>query len=319
VQTLFANSHGPQGRSPSNSAVLTDLICVRCASPLSGNLHCDKCGSHYSPNGHGYLELLAESHTIETTTNGYADEQHCAGRRVFHQYLKPLLDKEPFDAVLDAGCGMGEAVVLLRSAGIKAYGVDLPCLSPFWAKADRDRNSFFCANVCRLPFADNYFDVVCSFGVIEHVGTILGMCTLAPDYWQKRATYAGELIRVTKPNGRIILACPNKSFPIDIQHGPTDALSAPAPIRDFILQKTGMQIHKTWGSSPLVSVREVKELFSKCRSLEALPLRNYFGFGRFGQGFLRGFGVIAKTYIDYLPWFARSTCLNPYVLVQLRK
>jgi SAM-dependent methyltransferase len=56
----------------------------------------------------------------------------------------------------------------------------------------------------QMPFADHSFDFVFSNEVIEHV---------ADD-----RLYAAEMVRVTKPGGRILLFCPNRWYPVE-QHG----------------------------------------------------------------------------------------------------
>jgi len=221
--------------------------------------------------------------------------------------------------VLDVGCGVGALVTALLERGLDAYGVDVPAVAPQWTKAGNDAGRFFSVNAVELPFPDNSFDVVTSFGVIEHIGTINGHCTLRDDYWDHRRAYAREILRVTRPGGRVFIACPNKSVPIDIQHGPTDAHSKAAPIRCYLFNKTGMTIHKTWGRYHLVSYGEVRDLFSGVRRFTPLSLKNYFGFGRFAGGFLKPFSAIAQSWIDNMPQFAATSFLNPYVMVEMTK
>jgi SAM-dependent methyltransferase len=161
-----------------------------------------------------------------------------------------------------------------------------------------------------------------SLGVIEHIGTINGHCTLKKTYIEDRERYAKELVRVTRPGGSILIAAPNKLFPIDVQHGPTDEVSPKAPIRSFLCRKTGLNFHKTWGDYHLPSYDEVRNLFlshAGARYLEALPLRGYFGFGRFKQGFLKPLASLAEAYIERLPKPFLDTGLNPYVLARITK
>ena len=86
-----------------------------------------------------------------------------------------------------------------------------------------------------LPFSDDYFDIVFSLGVIEHVGMYLGQNVPLENYRQLRAIYARELLRVTKPKGRIFIAAPNKHFPIDIQHGPYALQNKKISLRGFLV------------------------------------------------------------------------------------
>jgi SAM-dependent methyltransferase len=56
----------------------------------------------------------------------------------------------------------------------------------------------------RLPFAADTFDFVLSNEVIEHV--------------QDDARYAAEMVRVTRPGGRMVIFAPNRWYPVE-QHG----------------------------------------------------------------------------------------------------
>ncbi len=295
------------------------LVCVSCGAALPGSLSCNRCTQTYGRNQYGYLEMLRESWNHVAAPEDYVVEQEHTGLRVFREYLLPLMAEGPANTVLDVGCGMGQGIRQLNLNGSEAYGVDLPCYSRAWAEAGLDATRFLCADACLLPFPDNFFDVVYSLGVAEHIGTAIGHCTLRPDYQQKRAAYAQEILRVTKKGGRIIIACPNKTFPIDVQHGPTDALSPKAPIRSYISNKTGLTFHKIWGKHHLLSYNETRRLFGSGLSFRALPLRGYFGFGKFERGWLKPFGPIVKWFVNSLPQGLRKSPLNPYMLAEIRK
>jgi SAM-dependent methyltransferase len=268
------------------------------------------------------VELLTESPRGAPVHEDYAHRQKVAGDRVFNHYLKPLFEREPFETVLEVGCGVGTIVNLFAKAGADAYGIDLPLLSSIWAGEGNDRRRFVSGDATNLPFSDNYFDVVYSMGVIEHIGTAIGHCTLASGYEAKRSQFARELVRVTKPGGRIVVSCPNKSFPIDILHGPRDEVGPPYRLRSFLFDHTGLNIHKTWGKYHLPSYKEIKTLFCKeagASEFECLPLRGYFGFGIFAGTLLRPFTSLAKGFVNNIPRPMLATLFNPYVMVQIRK
>jgi SAM-dependent methyltransferase len=95
--------------------------------------------------------------------------------------------------VLDAGCGDGvHGVVLSDRPEMRYVGIDI---SPAALKLtqSRVRPDFQCiqGDITRLPFADNTFDLVVSFGVIAYTADPIGAF--------------GELCRVCKPEGRIAI------------------------------------------------------------------------------------------------------------------
>ena len=167
--------------------------------------------------------------------------------------------------------------------------------------------------------------------MIEHIGTQDGNQALVDNYWEARQSYANELLRVTKPAGRILVACPNKSFPIDVQHRARD--NSPQAnkgkieklllrLRGYIFERTGVNIHPVWGRYHLLSYSETAKLFCEnggASTLEPMPLKGYFGFSHLESGFLRVARILAEVYVNNLPRILRASFLNPYVLAQIRK
>jgi len=306
------------------------LVCPNCYGDLimvSGRLRCTQCGLIYRPNKYGFVEFILEEKFFKMSSPNeeYAQDQETEGVRAYYEYLRPLLFRETFENILEVGCGIGKAVSCLREEGFRAYGVDLPKLSKFWARVGNDPLNFLCADAARLPFQNNFFDVVFSLEVIEHIGTKIGHCTLSENYREVRQSYANELLRVTKPGGRIIINCPNKSFPIDITHGTRDALTPKSrmnSVRTLVFKKTGINIHPTWGRYHLLSYGEIKHYFCNkggARCLEPLSLKGRYAFYRLWRAYLKPLRVLARTYLENLPSSLRPTFLNPIMLVQIRK
>jgi SAM-dependent methyltransferase len=321
---------GASNRVNPRVAIPAILACPSCRGALGITDYeavCGACKRVYPVGEFGYLDLtprLDPGGLVEMppTPDDYVGEQHFNGERLFEEFLRPLIDSVQPANALDVGCGAGEMVKQFRKRDIQCYGIDLPSNAEHWAMAGADSHSIFAGDARRLPFVDSSFDLVISLGVIEHIGTLNGHCTLSRTYFEDRLKYAQEIVRVTKLNGTIIIAAPNKSFPIDIQHGPTDALSPKAPIRTFICNKTGLNIHKTWGDYHLPSYEEVRSLFlshAGATSWQPLPLKGYFGFGRFKRGFLKPFSSLAEAYVQHMPKVFLTTFLNPYVLVRITK
>lgn len=326
---------GDTGTSPGLShedisGLAEELACPFCRGHLEPTDHpdlgtsCRSCGRQHPVGPHGFLLMGVDAETApDNITQDNAGMMHQGGPRVAAEYLVPWLRHAGARTVLDAGCGVGSGVAVLNEHGFAARGVDLPGLGRWWKQAGNDPTCFIHADVANgLPFRDGRFDAVVTLGVVEHVGTLTGHSTLGSDYRTARRRFARELLRVTRPGGRILVACPNKHFPVDAQHPPGDELSR-APWRTRFYDRTHLNLHRTWGAYHLPSYREVHDLFlthGGARSLRALPLRNYFGFNTvMSHGFLAKFLRPAQAYLDHLPAPLRRTPLNPYVLAEVLK
>lgn len=72
------------------------------------------------------------------------------------------------DQILEAGCGFGQWVYQLSQEGYDITGVDFAPKTIRKLKKKFKELKFILADVEKLPFEDNSFDVYLSFGVIEH-------------------------------------------------------------------------------------------------------------------------------------------------------
>ena len=304
------------------------VVCPKTHAPLElrGDALLEPAtGTTYSKTPEGYYCFVDDPNLeeVESTTEEYAEDQLSFWPRYYKEWLKPCMEVEPFTTLLEVGCGLGRGVSFFAQDGYEAYGLDIPCLSRFWKRIDNDPNHFVVGDGCRMPFPDNYFDRVFTLGTIEHIGTLVGHYTLGPDYWKARQAFADEIVRVTKPGGRILVTCPNKSCPVDIQHFPRDEATPPGKrvLAQKIYDWTGMTVHPTWGDYFLLSYTETEGIFRKAgaTSFDALPLRGYFNYGRFSKPFLRPFKPFVKAWVDHLPEFIRRSPLNPYMLLLITK
>ena len=107
--------------------------------------------------------------------------------------------------VLDIGCGNGDFTLELLEMGFDVYGIDLAeckSLNEKYTKVDLQNEKY--------PFPDNYFDVVFSKSVVEHLRE--------PDF------LTDEAYRILKPNGVFICLAPSwkhsykEQFYIDHTH-----------------------------------------------------------------------------------------------------
>ena len=104
--------------------------------------------------------------------------------------------------ILDNGCGLGTYLDRFGDYSQQHFGLEL---EPDRAvKALPTANGIALGVGESLPFADNSFDFVFSNEVIEHV--------------HNDADYAREMVRVVKGNGRLLIFCPNRWYPVE-QHG----------------------------------------------------------------------------------------------------
>jgi SAM-dependent methyltransferase len=104
--------------------------------------------------------------------------------------------------ILDFGCGAGKQVRAFRDTGYLAYGVDLrnfvqDCApeEKQWFQLSRDRHIY------RLPYPDNFFDVIYSANVLEHLV-----------YYEPALE---EMRRVLKPDGVSLHIFPSKWRPVE--------------------------------------------------------------------------------------------------------
>jgi ubiquinone/menaquinone biosynthesis C-methylase UbiE len=97
--------------------------------------------------------------------------------------------------VLDVGCGNGYVLSKYAGEGAEVYGVDI---SETAVEITKRRFSLLSlpadikvGNAEKLEFEDDYFDCVCSMGVLHHT--------------HDTSKGVDEIHRVVKPNGRVIL------------------------------------------------------------------------------------------------------------------
>jgi SAM-dependent methyltransferase len=111
----------------------------------------------------------------------------------YAKYAEALKPGRAGGRVLDVGCGVGQVVGRLTSAGCEAYGVDVSEPNLERAKKVSPRCQMYDGKT--LPFADAFFASVGALNVLEHV--------------EEPEAFIAELVRVTEPGGRVIISSPN--------------------------------------------------------------------------------------------------------------
>lgn len=95
--------------------------------------------------------------------------------------------------ILEAGCGTGQTLNLFNHCN--TTGIDISKIALNLSKINCDHQVL--GNILSMPFKSNSFDLTYNSGVIEHF----------PD--PLNDTIVKEMIRITKPGGKILIIAPN--------------------------------------------------------------------------------------------------------------
>ena len=96
----------------------------------------------------------------------------------------------------DIGCGRGYGFDYLKGRCSTCTGLDVSDAFLREARAEYPEVSFVKHSAEKLPFADNSFDTIISFEVIEHV--------------EDDKTFLSEIVRVAAPGALVALSTPNR-------------------------------------------------------------------------------------------------------------
>jgi SAM-dependent methyltransferase len=123
--------------------------------------------------------------------------------------------------VLSVGCGLGYDVVRLCRNGLDARGIEPVDRSEFWnthlSALPDAHERYAIASDETNPFRES-FDLVIAFEVLEHVGTVDHETQVGPDTRRRRVQFLNNLLDRTATGGHVLLACPNRLFPLDFSH-----------------------------------------------------------------------------------------------------
>jgi ubiquinone/menaquinone biosynthesis C-methylase UbiE len=159
-------------------------------------------------------------------STGYERERGVGYHRMIDdlemQVLEPFIEGRD---VLEVGCGTGLILGRIAPRATSAWGIDL---SPGMLAAAQQRGlNVVLSSATELPFADESFDLVCSFKVLAHV----------PDI---RAALS-EIARVTRPGGLMVLEFYN---PWSLRYL-AKRIAGPQPISDG---RTEADVFTRWDS-----------------------------------------------------------------------
>lgn len=137
------------------------------------------------------MEFTGERFTPECVREIWYEHLHR------YAFAAPLVDGLQ---VLDAACGEGYGAALLARSAAAVSAVDVSAEAVAHAReryGDRDNLAFHEADVTRLPFEDDHFDVIVSFETLEHL--------------EAQDAMLAEFRRVLKPAGFLLISSPDKA------------------------------------------------------------------------------------------------------------
>lgn len=109
-----------------------------------------------------------------TRTAGTYDDLHVSEadeHAIALGLLSAIIVQRGFSSILDVGCGTGRALRhLKRLSGLAVHGVEpVKALREIACQNGIADTEITEASALNLPFDDNRFDLVCSFGILHHI------------------------------------------------------------------------------------------------------------------------------------------------------
>lgn len=136
---------------------------------------------------------------------------------ILHKDVLSVLSRitvKPGMKLLDVGCGRGDVVVYYAKASADAYGIDYAKAGIAIAQEMQEKQSkevqkhihFLVMDAKKLEFPDDYFDVIISIDVFEHL------------YKEELEVALSEIKRVLKNNGTLLINTEPNKFYLDFWH-----------------------------------------------------------------------------------------------------
>ncbi|MBE0596623.1 MAG: class I SAM-dependent methyltransferase [Desulfuromonadales bacterium] len=304
------------------------LICPECnnsldfTADLSGDITCRECSRTFCRTN-GFISFDNESFAasqdyLANNDDAFIAAEDEATEARISRYFVPQLRRLGLESdarILCLGCGGGADVAALRALGYQnAFGVEMGWRSVWWKSRGRDADSLFIVGGNALPFQDDFFDLIICLGVIEHVGAIGSGAQLYPDYREIRQRFLAEAVRVLSKNGKIILSCPNRTFPVDFQHN-----ISKSTVFKKVAAKTGVSFHSPRHRflNSYQDIRAIASTVSDSLIVEPMPVAGFLGLSFKKSPYLRPLSSLFDQYLavlDKMPSTLRMSFFNPYMI-----
>lgn len=145
---------------------------------------------------------MSEQHSDKAALRGEPSYVWRAGQERRLSMIRGAAAGRDSGRVLEDGCGVGMYLSRLAQTAQLAAGLDIE--HPRLLEARQQDARVVCGVGESLPFPSDWFDLVLSHEVLEHV--------------QDDAQAVAEIVRVLKPGGRLVLFVPNRGYPFET-HG----------------------------------------------------------------------------------------------------
>jgi ubiquinone/menaquinone biosynthesis C-methylase UbiE len=236
------------------------------------NEPCGTGGIKFSEGSLEYFEEIEQyRYTVEPFIHSFAQFTRWRGKKI-----------------LEVGCGAGTDFLQFARAGADANAIDLSThsvnltktrLALYGVKAQVQE-----ADAEHLPFPDNYFDLVYSWGVLHHTPDTAGAMK--------------EVYRVLKPGGQIRIMLYNRHSWIGLKMYLHHGLLKCKPFKS--LQKIIAAYEESQGTKAYTN-KEIKELFPSFQDLKIQSILTYYDY-------LKSKGVFPPTWLvrllgDGRGWF----------------
>jgi SAM-dependent methyltransferase len=169
----------------------------------------------------------------------YADIESAGVPTGHHRRIARRIGITAGDNVLDVACGTGEWLQAARSLGALVSGIDLSEKAIEFCQSNNPAGTFLCQGAQNLPFDDGSFDWLTCFGSLEHF----------PD----KASSLGEMARVVKVGGQVLISVPNSDFigyKTGLYGGTNQAAVIETPLKicewEALAAGAGLQMEDKW-------------------------------------------------------------------------